>query len=122
MKLDQIFHGDSLKASDLNGKEVTLKIRGYEVKDFDDGKKLELHFHGTDRTLICNVTNARTIGDFLGSDVDMWSGSEIVLFPTKTDFQGRQVDCIRVKEPVKAPQPQTVQADVNAPDDNEIPF
>ncbi len=105
MDLNDIFHGESLKASDLKGQERTVRIAGYDVKDFDDGKKLELRFEGTDRTLICNKTNANTIGDFLGPKIDRWIGSEIVLYPAKTDFQGRQVDCIRVKEPVKAEAP-----------------
>jgi hypothetical protein len=118
MKLNEIFHGDALKCADLNGKEVTLKIQSYEVKDFDDGKKLELHFESTERTLICNKTNANTVSEFLGDNIDMWCGSEIVLFPAKTDFQGRQVDCIRVKAPVKAPA-----VDAGAPDETDsIPF
>lgn len=119
MKLNDIFHGESLTAKDLEGKEITLKIQSYEVKDFDGQKKLELRFHGTDRTLICNKTNANTIGEFLGENIDMWCGSEIVLFPAKTEFNGRMVDCIRVKAPVKAPEPRQ---DVDAPDTNEIPF
>lgn len=106
MNLDEVFAGSTLKASDVAGREVPLTIRGYEVKDFDDGKKLALSFNETDKELICNKTNANTIGDMYGPTIEGWVGKQIVLIQSQTDFNGRQVACIRVKVGVLAMQPQ----------------
>ena len=97
MDLNDVFTGASLKAQDLKGQEVTVTIAKYEVVDFDDGKKLVLSFQESDRTLICNKTNGSTIGDLHGTNLDAWMGKKITLFPTQTDFGGKQVPCIRVK-------------------------
>ncbi len=108
MDLNDVFTGASLKAQDLKGREVTVTIAKYEVVDFDDGKKLVLSFGESDRTLICNKTNGSTIGDLHGTNLDGWIGKKITLFPTQTDFGGKQVPCIRVKltQPAAAePQP-----------------
>ncbi len=106
MDLNDVYAGKTLKAADLKGQEVSVTIQGYEVVDFDDGKKIVLHFEESDRTFVCNKTNGTTIGDMLGTDLDMWSGQRITLFPTQTDFGGNQVACIRVKlKPVAQTEP-----------------
>ena len=98
MKLDEIFHGDSLKAADLKGKDVTLTISGWAMKDLDDGDKPEIRFAETDRTLILNKTNAWAIAEEIGKDdLNDWIGVKIVLYPTKTEFAGKRVDCIRIR-------------------------
>ena len=124
MDLSDVFQSDSLKAADLNGKDVTATIESFEVVDFDDGKKIVLHFVGADKTLVCNKTNANTIGDMYGSKLEGWLGKKITLFPTQTDYQGRQVACIRVK--IVAHASETVQvphgASGFADGGNESPF
>lgn len=97
MELDEVFGGSSLKVSDLQGREVNLRISGYQVRDFDDGRKVELQFDGTAKVLICNKTNANSIARIHGSNLNEWVGKEITLVPSQTDFQGSQVACIRVK-------------------------
>ena len=127
MKVTEIFHGENLKAEDLKGKEVTLTIASWSLKEFEENgrtdKKICLTFEETDRTLICNKTNAFAISDMLGEDLGDWAGGRICIYPTKTEFAGRRVDCIRVKEarpakgvttPVEAKYPET--------DENTVPF
>jgi hypothetical protein len=102
MRVSDIFHGDSLKAADLKGKDVTVTIEGWSVKEFEtDGradKKIELRFQETDRTLVLNKTNAGSIVDMLDQDdLDLWKGSWITMYPTQTDYAGKRVDCIRIK-------------------------
>ena len=102
MKISDIFHGDSLRAADLKGKDVTVTIDGWAIKEFEsDGrpdKKVELRFLETDRTLVLNKTNAGSIVDFLGEDdLDAWKGASITMYPTQTDYAGKRVDCIRIK-------------------------
>lgn len=111
MNIDDIYKSGSekLKAEDLNGQTVPLTIEGVEVVDFgEQGKpepKLVLSFVGKEKTLVLNRTNAQTIAAQLGSDSDQWLGHPIKIYPTKTSFGGKTVDCIRVKEeaPAEAP-------------------
>ena len=117
-KLSDIFQGDSLKASDLQGREIRLTIARWHIEDFDDGKKVSLSFEETERTLICNKTNAFTIADALGTEeIAEWVGASVVIYPTKTDFQGKRVDCIRIKSATR-------RASSAAPDadDDDAPF
>lgn len=92
---------NSLKAADLDGEEVTLKITGFDIKDFDrDGrvtKKPVLSFEGTDKTLVCNITNLRSIAYAYGDTMEDWVGKEIVLYPTRVQFGSDIVEAIRVR-------------------------
>lgn len=98
MKVSDIFHGESLRADDLGDKDVTLTIEGWAVKEFDEKRKIELRFAESERTLVLNKTNARSIEEMLDeSDLDHWKGAKITIYATKTDYGGKRVDCIRVK-------------------------
>lgn len=106
MKLTDIYTSSSsfLKAADLQGKTVRLKIADVDVHEFDDdtkGKKkqLVLSFVGKEKKLGLNVTNANSIAKILGDDTDNWIGGEIKIYPTTTDFgDKRDVPCIRIVE------------------------
>lgn len=97
----------SLKADDLDGDEVTLTIASYVVKEFDETdnktgetykrKKPIFSFEETEKTFVCNVTNARAIAAALGKEMDDWVGKKITLFPTVTSFGDKTVPCIRVR-------------------------
>ena len=125
MQLNEIFHGESLKAEELKGKDVTLTIAGWSLKEFEEkgkiDRKVELRFAETDRTFILNKTNGYQIAEYLGTEnLDDWPGSKVTLYPTKTDFGGKRVDCIRVKA---AQRPQGVSVpQVDETDHNEVPF
>lgn len=109
MKLNEIFSGSFLKADDLQGKTVRVTISKVEIKDFDDGNKIVLHFHGKDKCLVVNKTNASIIAENTGSsDTDDWQGRTIQLCTKKVEFQGKLVPAIRVvleDAPVAAPEP-----------------
>lgn len=105
MNINEVYQSESnyLKAEDLQGKTVGVTIESWELGEFDqDGKKskkLVLSFAGKAKKLALNVTNARTIAHNVGSeDANDWIGKRIEIYPTKTDFGGKQVDCIRIKE------------------------
>lgn len=89
--------GETLKAADLQGRDCPVTISQIQFREFDDGNKIELSFNGTDKKLILNKTNAQTIADLLGDETNNWVGQQITLFPTQTDYNGRQVACIRVR-------------------------
>lgn len=106
-RVDDVFGSNELlKAADLpHGRSIPVVIETAIVRDFDDGAKVELSFRGKQKRLIANKTNARSIATVLQTDeINNWPGRTIFILRTKTDFQGRQVDCIRIDEnpPVRA--------------------
>ncbi len=118
MKVGDIYvsEGKSLKAEDLQGKARKLQIESYDTVEFDGATKIVLLFSGAKKGLILNVTNANRIAVNLGTDeIDNWIGKAVTIYPTTTEFGGKQVDCIRVKEEM----PEIVA--VEGPDDT-IPF
>lgn len=123
MDVNQVFSGDSLKAADLQGREIPVIISNVAMKKFDNGNKLVLHFEGKKKTLVCNKTNAKRISSMYGANTDLWVGNEITLFTDQVEFQGDLVDAIRVKV-VKKQQPQTSPQRQAASDDMDdtIPF
>jgi hypothetical protein len=125
MDVNTVFSGDSLKAADLQGREIPVTIANVAMKKFDNGNKLVLHFEGKKKTLVCNKTNAKRISSMYGTNTDLWIGNEITLYTDQVEFQGDLVDAIRVKVIKK----QTAQAakpaqhvNGNADMDDEIPF
>lgn len=104
MKLNQIFKGNYLKADDLQGKTVQLRVERAEVVDFDDGQKVVLHFVGKDKGLVCNKTNCSVMQEITGSDdTDNWSDCMIMLTVRKVEFQGKLVPALRILLPDQAP-------------------
>ena len=99
MNVNDIFGGTTLSASDLKGGPVTVRIAAVTHRQFNDGDKLEIRFHGARKTLLCNKTNARSIAEMHGTETDDWLGQSITLVASQTDFQGRQVACVRVQMP-----------------------
>lgn len=128
MKVSNMFPGNYLKASDLNGKQVTVIIENVREEDIGEETKPVMHFAGKDRGLVLNRTNANMVAEILGSEeTDEWEGHQIVLYPSKTDFKGKRVDCIRVdapkvKVPPAPPKPEPPKPEAKDADDDEPPF
>jgi hypothetical protein len=119
MKAGSMFPGSYLKAEDLGWKRVPVVIERVDIEKIGDDPKPVIHFVGKDRALVLNKTNASTITDVLGTDeTDEWEGKRIVLYATKTEYQGKRVPCIRVAEPnVPTPPPPADDDDSDA-----VPF
>jgi hypothetical protein len=103
-----------------------VTIEKVEMEDIGGDQKPVVHFKGKDRGLVLNKTNANAVWGLTGSDdTDDWTDAAITLFPSKTDFQGKRVDCIRIDPPdnkaraPKPPQPEPTPVDDN---DDSIPF
>lgn len=110
MNINKSFPSAYIKASDLNGRAVTVTIRDVKVEQIgrDRDEKPVLYFEGKQKGLVLNKTNARKIATLLGSmDTDDWAGYKIAIFPSETEFSGETVECIRVKaaEPPRASRP-----------------
>ena len=99
MKITSCFSGNFLKAADLDGPAV-VTIAGVEMVDLkDDGEKPALSFQGTEQKMVLNKTNANNIVEFLGAETDDWIGQKVEVYPSTTDFQGKTVACLRIREP-----------------------
>ncbi len=119
MDLSEAFPSNYLQASDLKDRNVTLTIARYETTEIGREKKTRpvLYFQGAKKGLILNKTNARTIANAYGTNLDKWTGRQIILYPRMVEFEGDDVKAIRVRIPqVMAPAPAPVkQATAPAP-------
>jgi hypothetical protein len=98
MNIDAMFPSNYVKASDLAGKPRTLRISGTETEKMGDGEmKPVLYFGNATKGLVLNKTNANVLKDIYGSDTDSWINKPIQLFATHTEFQGKRVECIRLR-------------------------
>lgn len=135
MRVSDAFPSEFLKAADLRDRNVLVVMDRVEMKDIGGDHKPILFFQGKDKGLVLNKTNANNIAMAHGDDTDDWSGKEVVLFPAMTDFQGKTVPCIRVRQArasdrpaaakpaLKAVGENTVRAPEPPPiSDDEIPF
>ncbi len=106
MDIDSAFRSKFLKAADLGGKAVRLKITNIEIEQVGKEKEMRpvLSFNGTDKTLVLNKTNANRISMAYGRETDEWIGKNIEAYPEMVEYQGRMTEAIRVREPAKAPQ------------------
>lgn len=124
MNIGNAFPSRFLKAADLQGRAVRVTISDVVVEDIGDGEKPVLYMAGKQKGVVLNRTNASVIADTYGEMTEGWQGNELELYPDKTQFQGRIVDCLRVRipvasEPVAPPPPPPAPA-ANEMDD--IPF
>ena len=75
-----------LKAKDLQGKKVRLKIREVSLVKFeDDGKektKPVIFFHGKEKGMVLNGTSVEKLGMELGYDSNNWIDQEVELSTT----------------------------------------
>ena len=130
MKATEAFPSKFLAAADLQDQERTLKITHVDSDEIGGKQKFICHFAGAKKGLVLNKTNFNTIVKVTGQeDTDDWTGCEVCLYPTMVDFQGDQVDAIRIKAPTKkanarpaAQAPQRQVGGISDTIDDEIPF
>lgn len=130
MRIDEAFPSKYLKASDLQGRAVRVRINRVVMGDMGEGKqKPILFFDGKQKGMALNKTNANRIADRLGRDTDDWIGAEIELFEAQVDFKGETVPAIRIRFPQVSPQQRAPAPPPKAPepaggdfDDSDIPF
>jgi hypothetical protein len=76
---------------------VPLTISAYSKKLFNDEDKVVLWFEEIDQGLILNPTNAATIIETLGDDMDKWPGAVVTLYVTRLNIRGDSVQAIRIQ-------------------------
>ena len=91
-----------VKAADLEGKPRDLFISSFEEELVGHGEKAEkkgvVYFSDFDKALVCNATNLKTLIELFGAETDEWTGNPIQLYPSKTQFAGKDVACVRVRK------------------------
>jgi hypothetical protein len=119
VNINGAFPSSYLKAADLQGRRVAVTIDKVVMEDIGGEHKPVVKFQGKDRGIVLNKTNAAMIAEIANSDeTDDWKGVKVTLYPTKTDFQGKRVDCIRVDYATAPAPPKPVEPVT----DEEIPF
>lgn len=128
MKIGEAFPGNYLKAQDLGNSRVTVTIDRVEMEDIGGDHKAVLYFVGKEKGLVLNKTNSNTITELANSDeTDDWAGLRVILFKTKTEYQGKRVDCVRIDEAPARPAPQPPKPIAPPPvsdeiTDDDVPF
>ena len=103
MKLTEMFPSNLLKAQDVTdaGGEMELTIFNVEIKEFDNDKGAKenkpLVIFTDDHRMVLNKTNANRLAEMFGDDTDLWLNQKIILHVESTDFQGKTVPAVRVK-------------------------
>lgn len=118
-----------VKAADLGTREAPVQIEAVRIVELDDAEKICLRFHGKNKELLLNNTNASLCLDAFGPQSEDWIGRRIVLYTARVMFKGSIVDAIRVRIPGQpehpprqpAPPPPQAQATTAAAED-DMPF
>jgi len=98
---DQLYPGRFVKASDLKGKQVTLRISEVNLEELAGEKgpivKGVISFEKTEKMLALNKTNGLCLRAMFGKKVQDWVGKRVTLFPTEVRMPtGEMDDAIRV--------------------------
>ena len=97
MNINDAFPSKYLKASDLQGRAVSVVIKSIEHGDAEMDNKPIVYFEGKDKGLVLNKTNAMSISSDYGPETNGWIGKTIELFSQKVQFNNQMVDSIRVR-------------------------
>jgi hypothetical protein len=95
MKIQDMFSGNWLKASDLKGDE-TKTIKEVQIEPVGDKDKPVLYFQD-ETAMVLNITNANSIKTLHGDETDLWTGKPITIYCDQVPFRGDIVPAIRVR-------------------------
>lgn len=151
MNIYDQFSSNYLKAADLQGRRIRVKVERLGQETVGQEGKWVMYFERAKKPLILNRTNAMTIAEVWGPETDNWVGGELELFSMKVPFQGKLTDALRVNPlpsrqastpprqnnggfmpnarqsaPPSAPPPdareESLMADAGGPFDDDVPF
>jgi tRNA splicing ligase len=101
-----------LVGEELLGKEVPLTIKEVKIEELQNQKGKEnkpvASFEGTERKLVLNITNMKTIAKVLGTPfTEEWAGKQITLIPVSGRFFGEDQIVVRIKQDYSSIKPRT---------------
>ena len=124
MNKSEAFPSKYLKATELDGEDITATINSVEWEQIgqDKTEKPVLYFRGKTKPMILNATNWDLIVKATGeSDSDEWEGKKITLYRTEVPFKKEMVDAIRVRAESKSKRPEKPKVE-QPPADDDMPF
>lgn len=97
-----MFDSEFLHCYDLTKDQVEVEIESVAVGELTaqggrKSKKPVVKFKGAEKKLALNKTNAKAIIALYGPNTEDWPGKKVVLFKSRTQMGGEEVDCIRVR-------------------------
>lgn len=108
-----LFPSKYLKCADLRGRDVPVTIRRIIEKATIEGEKgrketkplayfvetqAAAKREGTEeKALVLNVTKCNIIAELHGPYPVDWVGKRIILYPSKANYQGKEVDAIGIR-------------------------
>lgn len=109
MRISEAYPTKYISAPDLQGRNVAVVIDRVEMEKVGDDTKPVVYFQGKEKGLVLNKTNANAIAAGYGDETNDWSGGELELFSIMTDFQGKPVEAVRCRLPLRKPAAQNRQ-------------
>ena len=97
MNVNDVFPSKYLRASDLQGKSIKVKIARIEREKMGEDTKPVLYFDGKQKGMALNKSNAMMIAAVYSPETDGWIGKEIKLYAGKVNFNGQMVDSLKVE-------------------------
>jgi len=97
-RMNDVYPSKYLKASDLSG-PTRSQIGVVTVEPVGENKELKFvaALSGQEKSMVLNVTSSRFLTDLTGSDdSDYWTGTHVMLVPTKVQMGTKIVDSIRL--------------------------
>jgi len=85
----ELYPSEWLRAEDLQGKQVTVKVTGYELREFrrpggEVALSCVLAFEGKKKRLILNRTMCHALAEIMGSEAfEDWTGQRVRLCPAR---------------------------------------
>jgi hypothetical protein len=133
MRVGDVYGGQLLTSADLTpgvpliGTIVSVGMYSRNGSGSDADAKLQLELDSTEKSFVCNKTNAQYIAGKLGDETDAWVSARIRIERTRTMFKGQMVDCLRVtgaKKGTAQVKPASTPIPEDAPviSDDSIPF
>lgn len=97
MRMSQAFPTKYINAGDLQKQRHTLTIANIVMEEGID--KPIIYFHGRQKGLACNKTNAMMIASLYGDETNNWIGQKVELYEAQVMFDNKFVPAIRVQAP-----------------------
>ena len=102
LNIREIFPSSYLEPSDFEGKTVNLVIDYVRIEQFDGTRRPVLYFRDCPKGLVLDKTNADTITDFYGEEINYWIGYPLEICTVCVSSQKRMLDDIQLRIPTRA--------------------
>lgn len=100
ISFDELYPGRFLKAADLRGQHVTVRISDVALDELEGekGTKVQgiIFLHNTDKQIVLNKTNGLCLKGMFGKTLSEWIGKRFTIKADVTKLGKDTVDCIRI--------------------------